>query len=86
MRTLSIQVRTTLVLALTVLVSALVVAGPAFAASGEHEKIPLPETQRDLVGLVILGLTGLAFLAGAYNAFRQLKGEREQASGEYRWR
>jgi len=49
-------------------------------------KITLPEEPRDQLGLIILGLTGLATLAGLANAAKQLKGDREAASGQFRWR
>jgi hypothetical protein len=52
----------------------------------EDGKIALAETPRDRIGLILLG----ALLAGGWfaatNARRQLKGERPQASGEFRWR
>jgi hypothetical protein len=55
-------------------------------ADDENGKIALAETPRDRIGLILLG----ALLAGGWfastNARRQLKGERPQASGEFRWR
>lgn len=78
--------RALVVLATTVLLSLALAVGPAMATEGEHVKTPLPESQHDLVGLVILALTGLATLAAIANARRQLKGERDQASGDFRWR
>lgn len=52
----------------------------------DNGKIAVAETPRDRIGLIFLG----ALLAGgwfaAVNARRQLKGERPQASGEFRWR
>jgi hypothetical protein len=63
-------------------------AGAEDGAEDEDEdgKIALAETPRDRIGLILLG----ALLAGGWfaatNARRQLKGERPQASGEFRWR
>lgn len=84
---------------LTVVISALVLVlavavGPAAATEagtsggGESgpQKIELPDRQHDIVGLVLLGLLGLGALFALDNARRQLKGERKQASGEFRWR
>ncbi len=78
--------RKTLVLGFTLVMSLLLAVGPATATEGNHEKVSLPETQHDLVGLFLLALVGLFTLAGFVNARRQLKGERDQASGEFRWR
>lgn len=65
-------------------------AGPALATEGgghgEREKITMPESERDRVGLILLGLTGLGALLALENARRQLKGERDQATGKWRWR
>lgn len=68
-------------------------AGPAIAvdedpapAGDENGRITLAETPRDRLGLLLLGALfvggGIAFVNGR----RQLKGERDQASGEFRWR
>ncbi len=70
----------------TTLAQAPAMATEGGAAEGEHEKISLPESQHDLVGLALFGLVGLAALGGLANARRQLRGERDQASGEFRWR
>lgn len=60
--------------------------GPVYAAATDHERTPLVENQRDALGLVLL--TFLVVVGGAAfaNSRRQLKGERPQASGEFRWR
>lgn len=50
------------------------------------EKIQLPDRPRDQVGLILIGLGGLAGVAALENARRQLKGSRRQATGEWRWR
>lgn len=78
--------RALLAVGTTATLSLLLAAGPALATEGEHVKTTLPESQHDLVGLVLLVITGIAALAGLANARRQLKGERDQASGEFRWR
>ncbi len=79
----------TVVISAAVLVLAVAV-GPAAAteAGGEEgpQKIELPDRQHDFVGLFIIGALGLGALAALDNARRQLKGERKQASGEFRWR
>lgn len=78
--------RKLLVLLTTLLASFLLGVGPALASEGTHEKVSLPESQRDLVGLFLIGLVVLGSLAAFVNARRQLKGERDQATGEFRWR
>lgn len=60
------------------------------APAGDHGeeggKKAMAETPRQQVGLLLLGALGVgAWLAGS-NARRQLKGERPQATGEFRWR
>lgn len=52
----------------------------------ENDKIQLPETSHDRVGLIILIVSGIAGLLVADNARRRLKGEGEKATGEFRWR
>jgi hypothetical protein len=88
-------------LAAATLVALLLVAGPVTAVEespdgesmespGGHGddggRIEIAETPRDRLGLLLLGslvaASGLAFANGR----RQLKGERPQASGEFRWR
>lgn len=83
-----------LALTLTAAITAVgLLAGPAIASDdvlavsedGDH-RIALADTPRDRLGLLLLGALfgggGLAFV----NARRQLKGERDQATGEFRWR
>ncbi len=77
--------RNLLALSLTLLASLFVSAVPAMAAE-KHEKVSLPETQHDLIGVFLFGIMVLGALAAFANARRQLKGERDQASGEFRWR
>lgn len=66
---------------------ALATATPSHATEGgEVEKVDLPSNPHDQVGLIILAGTGVLVAAGAYNAFKQLRGERPQADGKIRWR
>lgn len=67
--------------------------GPAFATESTPEgggedtgKIELPKTEHDRVGLIILGFVGLGAVGALANARKQLKGERDQATGQWRWR
>jgi hypothetical protein len=87
---------------LTLLVSAAMLAmaltaGPAFAVEDgaddatttqedDDGRVALADSPRDRVGLLLLGALFAAAGLGFVNARRQLKGERSQASGEFRWR
>lgn len=56
---------------------------------GEDGKMQLPldpERPRDAVGWGLIGVTALAILLGLVNARKQLRGERGQATGEWRYR
>ena len=64
----------------------LLLAVPAWAAETGGGKIQLPSTPRDRVGIFLIGFMVLAGLLGLWNARKQLRGERKQASGEFRWR
>ena len=55
-------------------------------AVGDHERRPIAPTQRDQLGLVLYGFMALATVAGIATMRRQLKGERPQTDGEFRWR
>lgn len=55
-------------------------------ADDDDHRIALVDTPRDRFGLVMWGLLFLAGAAAFINARKQLKGERDQASGEFRWR
>jgi hypothetical protein len=69
--------------------------GPVFAVEEEPAEAPaqeeggrivLVEEPRDAIALVLFGALLAAGGLGLMNARRQLKGERPQASGEFRWR
>ena len=80
------------------LLMAVITAGPALAdttgsepvatllAVGEHERRPIAPTQRDQLGLLLYGLMALAVVAGGATLRRQLRGDRPQTDGEFRWR
>jgi hypothetical protein len=55
-------------------------------AADEGGRIVLVEGPRDAVALVLFGALLAAGGLGFANARRQLKGERPQATGEFRWR
>ncbi|MEX2504292.1 MAG: hypothetical protein WD378_05545 [Egicoccus sp.] len=52
----------------------------------EGGKLKIADTPRQQLGLVFLGVLGVGTALALGNARRQLKGERPQASGEFRWR
>ena len=62
------------------------VAGAATLAVGDHERRPIAPTQRDQLGLVLYGFMAIITVAGIATMRRQLKGERPQTDGEFRWR
>jgi hypothetical protein len=70
-------------LALVLLVS---IAAPAALAAEQRDRIQLIERPRDAFALVLYGTLGLITVAGLATLRRQLKGEREQTDGEFRWR
>lgn len=82
--------------AVLVLMAVLALSGPALAATDdgstvtlaaeERERIPIAPTQRDQFGLVLYGFMALGVLAGVATLRRQLKGDRPQTDGEFRWR
>lgn len=82
----------TLVLLLATLATVFALAvGPAVATEsapgGEDSgKVSLPSNQHDMVGLILLGITGLFVVGAGLNAVAQLKGRRPQATGRIRWR
>lgn len=78
------------------LVAIIALAGPVLAtvdagatvtlAAEERERRPIAPTQRDQLGLVLYGFMALTVLAGGATLRRQLKGQRPQTDGEFRWR
>jgi hypothetical protein len=83
--------------AVLALMTVLALTGPALAATDEagtsvtlaaeeRERRPIAPTQRDQLGLLLYGFMVLAVLAGGATLRRQLKGERPQTDGEFRWR
>lgn len=52
----------------------------------DGERIPIAETPRDRIGLILLAALLVGTGAAVANGRRQLKGERPQATGEFRWR
>ena len=72
---------------------ALAVSGPGddagdslVLAAEERERRPIAPSQRDQLGLVLYTLMALSVVAGVATMRRQLKGERPQTDGEFRWR
>lgn len=62
------------------------VEDPAAPGGGEDHRISLAETPRDRLGLILLGVLFAGGGIAVVNARRQMKGERDQATGEFRWR
>ena len=91
MRAMNTRRRITIIVSATLLSLALL-AGPAIAsgdvlaAEGGDHRVVLAETPRDRLGLVLWGALIVGGGAAIANARKQLKGERDQASGEFRWR
>ena len=88
----------TLVAAIAAAALAIVLATPAAAVdegaavtaatltAGEMERRPIAPTQRDQLGLALYGFMAIVTVAGFATLRRQLKGERPQTDGEFRWR
>jgi len=55
-------------------------------AAEERERRPIAPTQRDQLGLLLYALMGLTVVVGFATMRRQLKGDRPQTDGEFRWR
>lgn len=55
-------------------------------AAEERERRPIAPTQRDQLGLLLYGVMAVVALAGVATLRRQLRGDREQTDGEFRWR
>jgi hypothetical protein len=60
-------------------------ADPAPAGDDDH-RISMADTPRDRLGLILLGALLTAGGVAFVNGRKQLKGERDQASGDFRWR
>ena len=56
------------------------------ATGDDDHRISMVDTPRDRFGLLLLGALFLGGGLAVINARRQLKGERGQATGEFRWR
>lgn len=78
------------------LATVLALAGPALAAEDasavvtlaveERERRPIAPTRRSQLGLVLYGFMALSVVAGGATLRRQLRGQRPQTDGEFRWR
>lgn len=78
--------RTLLLLATTVL-TLLVTALPVLATEAPDQKSQLiTRSPHHVVGSFILAVGVLFILMALANAYRQLRGERSQADGKFRWR
>lgn len=89
-------------LVLAIALAALLLAGPAATtslaapeaadehsvvlAAEERDRRPIATTPRSQFALMLYGLMGLGVVAGIATMRRQLKGERPQSDGEFRWR
>lgn len=83
--------KTLLLAVATALALAVLAVGPALAteaepAGDENGKVSLPSDPHDQLGLILLGLTGVAVVLALGNAAKQLRGQRPQADGRIRWR
>lgn len=87
-RKLTTTVAAAAVLAMAVAVGpvAAVEEEPAPAPAAEDGRIVLVEEPRDIFALLLFGSLLAAGGVGLANARRQLKGDRPQATGEFRWR
>ncbi|GGI06584.1 hypothetical protein [Egicoccus halophilus] len=54
--------------------------------AGTSDRYQIAETPRQQVGLLLYGALGVGAYLAFTNARRQYKGERSQATGEFRWR
>ena len=77
----------TLTLFATTVLTLLVTAVPALATEAPTEKSQLiTRSPHHIVGSIILAFFALFVLLAIANAIRQLRGERGQADGNFRWR
>jgi NhaP-type Na+/H+ or K+/H+ antiporter len=75
-----------ILLALALVLVTGLASAPSAQAAEQRERIQLVERPRDALALVLYGTLGLITVAGVATLRRQLKGEREQTDGEFRWR
>lgn len=76
-----------LILSATTLLVLVAAALPALAAETSGEKSQLiTRSPHHVVGSFILLALGVIVVAAVFNAVRQLRGERRQADGRFRWR
>ncbi len=61
-------------------------SSPAVLAVGDHERRPIAPTQRDQLGLVLYAFMAVVTVATIATMRRQMRGERPQSDGEFRWR
>ena len=52
----------------------------------DDHRITIAETPRDRVGLLLLGALVIGGIIALVQGRRQMKGQHEQASGDFRWR
>ena len=52
----------------------------------DDHRITIAETPRDRVGLLLLGALAIGGIIALVQGRRQMKGQHEQASGDFRWR
>jgi hypothetical protein len=71
---------------LTLTLVAGLISAPSAGAAEQRERIQLVERPRDVLALILYGTLGLITVGGIATMRRQLKGEREQSDGEFRWR
>ncbi len=88
MKTLHVRIRRLAATLCVTAVSLTLLAPAAFAAAagdGDH-RVAIADTPRERLGLLLLGAMVIGGGYALVNARRQLKGERSQATGEFRWR
>lgn len=86
MQTLRTYLALTAATVLTLVLTALPALATEATTGEESGRIQIADDVHGWVGLFLIALIVLAGLAGLLNAIKQLRGERDQASGEFRWR
>lgn len=77
----------TFFLLVTTVLTLLVTALPALATEGADQKSQLiTRSPHHVVGSFILAISMVFVVLAIGNAIRQLRGERRQADGKFRWR